>query len=293
MSAVHSPASSQSDDRARLVAHLESLAKEIRKDIVRLAGWGGSGHFGGSLSMTDILTVLYFHTLRLDPANPDDPSRDRFILSKGHGSMGYYPVLARAGFFSHDELRQYNHAASHLGMHLARGTPGVEMTAGSLGHGLSVAVGIALARTLNGNPGKVYCLLGDGELNEGSVWEAVMSASHFRLGNLIAIVDRNRYQQDGHTESTLALEPLAAKWRAFGWTATEIDGHDIPSLIDVLDAFAAAETPIAPAVVIAQTIKGKGVGFMEGQAGWHYGGLDEEDEKRVLAELDRRRDADA
>ncbi len=271
--------------RDDLVQTLQARAREIREKTVRLGTQSGSTHFGGSLSMVDILVVLYFHVMRIDPKRPGWEDRDRFVLSKGHGATSYCPVLATAGFFPESMMENINHLGSAFGMHIdMRKIPGVDMSTGSLGHGLPVAVGMALADRVAKKSRRVFCLMGDAEQNEGSVWEAAMAAGHFGLGRLCAIVDRNRYSSEGDTEEIMAIEPLHEKYAAFGFAVHRIDGHDIPAL---LDAFASMSDHdhAKPTVVIADTIKGKGVSFMETGATWHYGALSEEDEARALAEI--------
>ncbi|NLM53936.1 MAG: transketolase, partial [Firmicutes bacterium] len=254
------------------IRSLELQAVEIRRSIINMGHSGKKIHFGGSLSVVDILTVLYFDVLRHDPRNPSWPNRDRFIFSKGHASSALYAVLAHAGYFPLDVLQRFLEDDSPLQGHPSSVyTPGVETSSGSLGLGLSVAVGEALAAKLDGLSHKVYCLIGDGELNEGQVWEAAMSAGHFKLDNLVCIVDRNALQYSGATSEIMDTEPLLEKWAAFRWHVQEVDGHSVPQL---LDAFAqAAETTSSPSVVIAHTVKGKGISFMENQAKWHSGAL--------------------
>jgi len=267
-----------------LVARLEARAREIREKTIRLGVQSGSTHFGGSLSMVDILVVLYFHVMRIDPSRPQWAQRDRFILSTGHGATSYCPTLATAGFFPDDAMEKINHLGSAFGMHIdMRKIPGVDMSTGSLGHGLPVAVGMALADRLARKDRRVFCLMGDAEQNEGSIWEAAQAAGHFKLGRLCAIVDRNRYSSEGDTEEILAIEPLHEKYAAFGWNAHRVDGHDLPAL---LDAFAHLPgDPARPTAIVADTIKGKGVSFMETGATWHYGALSEEDTARAIAEI--------
>jgi transketolase len=257
----------------------------MRANVVKLTHIAGSGHIGGALSIIDILVALYYHVLKFDPKNPRWPERDRFILSKGHGCIGLCPVLADVGYFPVELLDTFNHLDSCFGMHPdGNKIPGVEISTGSLGHGLSIAVGVALAARLDGANHRVYCLMGDGEVNEGMIWEAAMSAAHYGLGNLVGIVDRNGLSLDGPTEEIMALEPLRQKWEAFGWRARQVDGH---SFEEILDAFAQLASPKdrQPTVLIAQTVKGKGVSFMENTIEWHYGNLDEQLRDQVLAEL--------
>ena len=241
----------------------------------------GSGHPGGSLSETDILTVLYFYKMRYDPKNPKLPDRDRFVLSKGHGSPGFYAVLAEAGFFDIRELKNFRKINSLLQGHPSNEIPGVEISSGSLGQGLSVANGIALAGRLDKKDYHVYVLLGDGELEEGQVWEAAMSSSHYKLDNITAIIDRNGLQQTGLTEKIKSLEPLAEKWKAFGWAVTVINGHNIAAIVEALDKKVTGK----PHVIIAKTIKGKGVSFMENYHEWHGRAPNKEEYEKAMKEL--------
>lgn len=268
-----------------LVRALEARAREIREKTIRLGVKSGSTHFGGSLSMVDVLVVLYFHVMRIDPARPAWDERDRFILSKGHGATSYCPVLATAGYFPDAAMDDINHLGSAFGMHIdMRKIPGVDMSTGSLGHGLPVAVGMALADRVAKKDRRVFCMMGDAEQNEGSIWEAAQAGGHFQLGRLCAIVDRNRYSSEGDTEEILAIEPLHDKYAAFGWNVRRVDGHSIPALLEAFAALPASERA-KPTAIIADTVKGKGVSFMEAGATWHYGALSEEDEARALAEI--------
>ena len=258
---------------------LEAKAHELRNLCVDTVVWAGAGHIGGALSAMDILTKLYYKYLNIDPLRPDWPDRDRFILSKGHVGVGYAPVLADKGYFDKELLKEYNHTGSPLGMHLdSLKVPGVDASTGSLGHGLPMAVGMALSARLQGKAFVTYCLLGDGECDEGSVWEAAMSAAHFKATNLVTIVDRNKCMIDGRTEDVMRLEPFADKWKAFGFLVREVDGHSLNELSEAID-YALSEKS-APEVIIANTIKGCGIGFMEDDYRWHYGGLDSEKAKQ-------------
>ena len=265
---------------------LAAQANDIRIDIVRAVAKAGSGHPGGSLSAADILTALYFGgVMRHDPANPGDPDRDRFILAKGHAAPVLYSTLAHAGYFPVAELASLRQLGSRLQGHPdCRMLPGVEVSTGSLGQGLSIACGMAAGLRLAGNPAAVFALLGDGECQEGQVWEAAMFAGHQGLDNLVAIVDRNGLQIDGRTEDVCDPGDLAAKFAAFGWDATEVDGHDIGALVEVLSA-AKADRSGRPHAIIAHTVKGKGVSFMEGQAGWHGKAPNAEQLAQALADL--------
>ncbi len=249
---------------------LEDKAHELRDLTLDTVAWAGGGHIGGSLSSTDILTVLYHEIMNFDAKKLDDPDRDRFVLSKGHIGVGFAPVLADLGCFPKDWLKNFNHTGSPLGMHPdGSKVPGVEIATGSLGHGLSVAVGMGLASRLSGRNFTSYCLMGDGECNEGSVWEAAMSASHYKLDNVVAIVDRNQAMIDGMTEDVMALNPFGDKWRAFGWEVFEVDGHNIPELVEAFRAANAVKGK--PSIVIANTIKGEGMASIAGDYKWHYG----------------------
>ena len=243
----------------------------------------GSGHPGGSLSSADIVTALFFHTIKHRPDEPKWPERDRFILSKGHCAPVLYAALARSGYFPVSDLLNLRkidcHLQGHPDMHKTRG---VEISSGSLGQGLSVSVGMALAMRLDKLPGHIFTIMGDGESQEGEIWEAAMAAAHYKLNNLTAIVDANGLQIDGFTKDVMNVEPLAAKYEAFGWTVRQIDGHDMEQIIEALDWSRSVE---GPAAIIAKTVKGKGVSFMENQAGWHGKAPAAEQEKQALAEL--------
>jgi transketolase len=268
------------------ITDLREKARQIRRKIINTVVWAGGGHAGGALSQADILVALYYHYLNIDPNNPNWEDRDRVVLSKGHGGIGYAPILADRGYFPEELLKTFNHTNSPFGMHLDRlKVPGVDSSTGSLGHGLPIAVGLALGAKLKGKLWKTYCIIGDGECNEGSVWEGAMAASHFKLNNLIGIIDRNGLCIDGATEEIMSLEPLKEKWQSFGWHVTVIDGHDFLELGQALEE--AQHLAEQPAMIIANTVKGKGVDFMEGVSGWHYGGLDTEKEKQALESIDR------
>jgi transketolase len=261
---------------------LRRRANESRVTDVRMIGAAGLGHVGGDLSVLDILTTLYFAVLRVDPQQPEWPDRDRLVLSKGHTAGALYTTLAAAGFFDAEELKTFAGPLSPLNGHPNRTkVPGVETNTGPLGHGLPVSVGMALAGRLAGSGRHVYVVLGDGELQEGSNWEAAMTAGHRRLSNLTAVVDRNRLQQGARTEATNTLDPLDAKWRAFGWDVVEVDGHDHSALFD---AFTAPRGE-RPTCVIANTTKGRGVSFMEDRVEWHHKVPSAEQIESAAAEL--------
>ena len=267
------------------IAELEKLALELRRLALKIIFQAGSGHPGGSFSATDLMTALFFGgILNYDSNNPKDPKRDRYRLSKGHASAIYYSVLAKAGYISEPDLDSYRkiNSGRFLSGHAHPKTPGVEIASGSLGQGLSVAHGIALGTKLNGYGSKVYVILGDGELQEGQIWEAAMSADKFKSNNLIAIVDYNKVAQDNITKDLKDLEPLEDKWNAFNWDVHRIDGHNMEAIIKVLQL---PLHPEKPRVIIADTIKGKGVSFMEGKTAWHGVAPSEEDYEKALKEL--------
>jgi transketolase len=254
-------------DSAQLATLLSRAANRSRATAIEMVSSAGLGHVGGDLSILDVLTTLYGAVLRVDPMDPTWAERDRFIMSKGHCSEGLYATLSWAGFFSPDELSTFNKPGSPLNGHPNRNyVPGVETNAGALGHGLPVGVGCAVGARLQNLPSRVYVVLGDGELQEGSNWEAAMAAGHRGLDNLTAIVDRNRLQQGARTEATNALDPLPEKWTAFGWQVHEVDGHDHLALRDALTTV----TPGRPTCIVANTVKGKGVSFMEDRVEWHH-----------------------
>jgi len=257
------------------ILELEKKAHELRLLCIDTVSWAGSGHIGGSMSAMDIFTILYYKYMKIDPTNPLWPDRDRFILSKGHVGVGFAPVLADKGYIDKELLKEYNHIGSSLGMHLdSTKVPGVDASTGSLGHGLPIAIGTALAARVQNKSYTTYCLLGDGECDEGSVWEAAMSASHYKVTDLVTFVDRNRCMIDGPTEEVMGLEPFADKWRAFGFIVKEVNGHSFKELSEAIDF--ALEEKSAPIVIIANTVKGCGIDFMENDYRWHYGGLDSE-----------------
>jgi transketolase len=260
---------STDETRSQLIARLEAKAAQMRYGVMTTLEAAGSGHVGGSMSSADILTALYFHTLRVDPANPGWEDRDRFVLSKGHASAILCPVLADCGFFPKSLLETFNQLDSPFSMHPDMlKIPGADMSTGSLGHGLSIGLGMALAAKVQKKDFRAFVLMGDGELAEGSVWEAAMAAPQLGLDNLVAIVDRNRFGSDCATSEIVSAEPIPEKWAAFGWPLREIDGHDMGAIVDALDA--APFEPGKPSVIIANTIKGKGVPMAEARFDWHY-----------------------
>ena len=265
-------------------AFLTETAKRVRIDVIRALERAGSGHPGGSLSAADIVTALYFSEMNIDPQDPKKADRDKFILSKGHAGPVQYAALAERGYYPVEDLMTLRKLGSpfqgHPNMHKV---PGIEMSTGSLGQGFSVSVGMALANQMDENPGRIYVLLGDGELQEGLIWEAAMSAAHYHLDNMVAIVDWNGLQIDGANDKVMTVKPIDEKFRAFGWEAEVIDGHDFDQ---ILAAFAhARETKGKPYAIIAKTHKGHGVSFMEDQAGWHGKAPNEEQAKQAVTEL--------
>jgi len=265
------------------VAALQAVALRIREHVLRMAAGPVGAHVGGAFSAADILTALYFQVLRVRPEEPDWEGRDYFILSKGHAGAGLYATLAERGFLPVEELATYARPGGRLLSHPTVKVPGVEFPTGSLGHGLSLGVGLALAAQRDGRGNRTYVLMGDGELQEGSVWEAAMAAAQFELGNLVAIVDRNRLQISGRTEERMRLEPLADRWRSFGWSVETVDGHDFAAL---LAAFARAPVDRArPAMLLADTVKGQGVKFLADRKKSHYVTLTPELYRRALGEL--------
>ena len=262
---------------------LKKKAAQIRMDLLQMIYEGKTGHTGSSLSCTDILTTLYYGVMKLDPGNPKWEERDRFILSKGHAVEGYYCILADKGFFPKEELKTFSKFGSRLIGHPNNKVPGVEMNTGALGHGLSISVGMALAGKMNGKAYRVFTLMGDGEQAEGSVWEAAMAGAHYKLDNLVAVIDRNKLQISGNTEDVMALECLEDKWRSFGWEVTAVDGHDYKQLYEVLSS--ATKTEGKPTLVMAYTTKGKDVACMENVAHWHHGVPTEEQLELALKEL--------
>jgi transketolase len=265
------------------IAALQDVALRIREHVLRMAAGPVGAHVGGSFSATEILTVLYFHVLRLRPDEPAWEGRDHFILSKGHAGAGLYATLAERGFLPVEELDTYARAGGRLPTHPTVKVPGVEFPTGSLGHGLSLGVGLALAAQRDGRANRTYVLMGDGELQEGSVWEAAMAAAHFGLDNLVGIVDRNRLQISGRTEERMRLEPLADRWQSFGWSVETVDGHDVEALRAAFDR--APFEPGQPTMLLADTTKGKGVRFLADKKKCHYVTLTPDLYRRALNEL--------
>ncbi len=267
------------DDRG----DLGSLANKLRQGTIETLWRAQAGHPGGCLSAAEILTALYFKVMRVDPANPDWEGRDRFVLSKGHAAVIYYVALMERGYFSADTLATYDEVGSILQGHPDLHTPGVDMASGSLGQGLSAGVGMALGARLDKRDVRVYVLLGDGELQEGQVWEAALAGAKFGLDSLVAIVDDNHVQLMGDTAAIMPVEPIPDKWRAFGWNVLECDGHDVEAIVAACEAAKAVKG--RPSVIVAQTTKGKGVSFMENTHKWHSNVLSDELKDQALAEL--------
>ena len=277
--------SSKEGAQARSVEEMREKAKRLRRHIIAMTAKAGSGHPGGSLSAVEIITALFFHMLRHDPRNPRWPDRDRFVLSKGHAAPLLYATLAETGYFPTAELLTLRQLDSRMQGHTDMTvTPGVEMSAGALGQGLSFAIGIALAGRLDRRDYRVYVLIGDGECDEGQVWEAAMAAAHFKVDNMVAIVDRNRQQIDGWTYEVMDTEPMDEKWRSFCWHTIEVDGHDLAQIIAALEEAKAIKGK--PTAIIAHTTKGKGVSFMENNLDFHGTAPTPEETERALKELE-------
>ena len=270
------------------LASVETLARlstDIRKQLIRMIFSAKGGHIGGSLSAVDILVSLFFQVMHYQPGRPDDPARDRFILSKGHSVEGYYCTLAMAGFFPEARLDEYGSFGTMLYGHPTLKVPGVEIPSGSLGHGLAVGVGMALAAKRDGKSTRVFVLMGDGEQGEGSVWEAAMAAAHYRLDNLVAVIDNNNLQISGPVDAVMRTASLADKYAAFGWAVRRVDGHDFSDLNAAFDS--APWTAGQPSLVLAHTIKGRGASFMENDAAWHHKTPTREELEHAIDELDR------
>lgn len=262
---------------------LQRKAVEIRMSFIKMIYEAGAGHTGSSLSNTDILVALYYYVMNIDPTNPKWDDRDRYIQSKGHAVESYWAVLADKGFFPKEELKTFSQFQSRLIGHPNNQVPGVEMNTGALGHGLSISVGMALAAKLDEKPYRVFTLMGDGEQAEGSIWEAAMAGAHYKLDNLVGIIDRNGLQITGHTTDVMTSEPLDEKWSSFGWEVIEIDGHNMEQLINTL-----SKTPIVPdkpTLIIANTIKGKGISLAENMADWHHRVPNEVEYNQIMKEL--------
>ena len=266
---------------------LQKKARKIRRLVIQTIGNAGAGHIGGACSAVEIMTILYFHVMNVDPVNPAWPDRDRCILSKGHSSPAWYCVLAEKGFFPHERLDEFDRIDGMLQGHPDMlKTPGVDMSTGALGQGLSAGIGMALGREMLGKNFHVFVVLGDGELQEGQVWEAAMYAGFHKIPGLIVIVDYNKLQLTGRTAEVLGIEPLAEKWKAFGWKVLDCDGHDIKQLVKTVDA--AKEIKASPVVIIAHTIKGCGISFIANRVEWHAKAPNKEELEKALAELEEK-----
>ena len=269
------------------ITALEIVAARARQLMLEAVIKAGLGHLGGSFSEIDVLIALYFHIMKIDPENPKWPERDRFILSKGHGAVGFFTTLSLRGFFSKDVLMTFRQDNSILGGHPdMQKVPGVEMSTGSLGHGLSVGVGMALGAKLDGMKHRVFVLVGDGESQEGSIWEAAMAAPQHKLDNLTVILDRNRIQQSNFTDEIVSIEPCADKWKAFRWEVREIDGHNMAEIVDVLQSVPFKQGK--PSLILSHSVKGKGVSFMENTQAWHGGAPKGELAEKARKELNQR-----
>jgi len=267
-----------------IIADLNEIARQARIDVIKMLEAAKSGHPGGSLSEIEILVALYAHEMNHDPAHPGMENRDRFVLSKGHGVPGQYAVMSQFGYWKREDLLTLRRIDSPFQGHPDRcRLPGIEASTGSLGQGLSIAVGMALSSKLDGDRFRVYCLIGDGESQEGQIWEAAMSAGKFKLDNLVCFLDYNKAQIDGFVKDVMPIEPVADKWRAFGWHVIHIDGHDFDAIFRALDK--ARATKGKPTFIIADTVKGKGVSFMEGKVDWHGVAPDKEQAALALREL--------
>jgi len=267
------------------VERLSDRALFVRLETVRLSRIAGAGHYTSSFSAAELFAALYYAVMNYNAAESNWPDRDRFVLSKGHAAIGLYPVLADVGFFDPSELDTYTRLGSRFGDHPdMKKIPGIDFSSGSLGHGLSVSVGMALAGRVENRPYRTYCMLGDGELHEGQIWEAATAAGHYKLGNLVAIVDRNQLCIDGFTDDVMSVEPIEDRFRAFGWQTHRVDGHDLDALLDVFAALPNESTG-PPQLIVADTVKGRGVRLMEFNPDWHVGNLVGADYDNVIAEL--------
>lgn len=271
---------------AELESFLEDRATFIRTETVRLIEIAKTGHYSSVFSAAETLSALYYSVMSLAPDVPNHPDRDRFVIGKGHAAVGIYPILADLGYYAASELDTYARLGSSFGDHPdMTKIPGIDFSSGSIGHALSNGIGMALAGRMTGRDFTVFAMVGDGEMQEGQVWEAALSAAHHRLDRVIAIVDRNGFQLDGEVDDVMGVEPLADKWRAFGWDVITVDGHDVVEVRDTLFRLKHKERDGVPVCVIARTVKGKGVSYMETEPGWHLGYLTPEDGKKAIAEI--------
>ena len=283
--AAPAAANSYAPDEAT-IARLREKAQYIRLETVRLIDIAKTGHYTSVFSAAEMFASLYYDVMKLRPGEPDWPERDRFTIGKGHAAVGMFPIFADLGFFPKSWLDEYTRLGSPLGDHPdMRKVPGVDFSSGSIGHALSNAIGMALAPRWTGKNYKVFCMMGDGEQQEGQVWEAALFAAQNKLSNLIAIVDRNGYQLDGRVDDVMNIEPLEDKWRAFGWEVHSVNGHDIAAVTELFRRLRADDTRAKPACVVARTVKGKGVSYMETEPGWHLGWLDPSDAEAAIAEI--------
>ena len=274
------------NERKQKIKYLSEIAKKIRKSIIQEVYYGKSGHIGGSLSIADIITVLYFDEMKIDPQNPNMENRDRFVLSKGHCSPALYATLAYRGFFDVEKLKTFRNINSNLQGHPdKKNIPGVDMSTGSLGQGLSIANGMALAGKIDKKDYRVYCILGDGEIEEGQIWESAMTANKYKLDNLCVIIDNNNLQIDGTIEEVMSSYPIDQKFRSFGFEIIKIDGHDINEILNAFEVTKNVKNK--PTCIIAKTIKGKGVSFMENKAEWHGKAPNEEQYNKAMEELNK------
>lgn len=276
-----------SNNKIQLIKKIKEKAKLSRLGTIELISLAGSGHYGSSFSCAEILATLYYHVLNFDAKNPKWKKRDRFVMGKGHAAVGLYPILADVGFFPKEELETYTDVGSAFGDHPDMNKiPGVDFSSGSIGHGLSVCVGMSLGSRLDGYSNRVYCLLGDGELQEGQVWEASMSAAQFKLGNLVAILDNNKVTVDGYTKDNMDIYPIREKFESFGWNVVDVDGHDVRALLEVFDNLPDSSTEI-PTLINCDTVGGKGVSWMENTFEWHVANLALEDMEKAIKEIER------
>ncbi|SDH27248.1 transketolase [Alteribacillus persepolensis] len=265
---------------------IKEKAKMSRLETIRLISLAKSGHYGSSFSSSEIFATLYYHTLNYDSKNPSWKSRDRFVMGKGHSAVGVYPILADVGFFPKEDLDTYTQLGSPFGDHPDMNKiKGVDFSSGSIGHGLSVGVGMSLGARVDNEKYRTYILMGDGELQEGQVWEAAMSAGNFKLGNLVAIIDNNKVTVDGNTEELMNINPIREKWESFGWNVVDVDGHDVEELIKTFENLPAVDSE-KPTAIICDTVAGKGVSFMEHGYEWHVANLGEDDIKRAIEEIE-------
>jgi transketolase len=281
------PRKAGKESHSDLLTRLEYKSYELRRKLILLTGKIGGAHIGGSFSMMEMVVALHYHFLNIDPRQPKMPDRDIFILSKGHAGVGYCLTLGDRGFFPESDLDNFNQTGSPFGVHPDhKKIPGVEASTGSLGHGLGLALGMALAKKIDRRKERVYALMSDGEMCEGSVWEALMAATHHEVGNLVTIIDYNKMSQDGPIAEIMDIAPVKDKLRAFGWGVIEIDGHNMKEILKALEALPPT-TGKKPTAILMNTIKGKGIPWMENSVTWHYGGLDTELEKKALKDLDK------